>query len=177
VQCRKGGNAPPSLVARALSLRDTQGVSPIRLRGFVCRAAVSVASGTNGQEGADPSDGERLPTRSKPSKGVALVGMRTSSDLSSDGDDGLHGNPANPMSGTGMQHARSSRCGVNRRSGEIPQGRNENRGWQTAVRTRASARVEWTRVSTSEEGHPTIPREEDLAARGDLLPGPTGNTR
>jgi hypothetical protein len=134
-------------------------------------------SGLNGLEGAEPSDGERLPTRSKPSKGVALVGMRTSSDLSSDGDDGLHGNPANPMSGTGMQHARSSRCGVNRRSGEIPQGRNENRGWQTAVRTRASARVEWTRVSTSEEGHPTIPREEDLAARGDLLPGPTGNTR
>lgn len=45
-------------------------------------------SGLNGQEGAEPSDGERLPTRSKPSKGEALVGIRTSSEPSSDGDDG-----------------------------------------------------------------------------------------
>jgi hypothetical protein len=93
----------------------------------------------------------------------ALVGMRTVSELSSGGDDVLCGNPANPMSGTGMQQARSLRCGASRRSGEIPQGRNMNRGRHTAVRTRASAWVEWTRVGISEEGHPTIPEESDLA--------------
>jgi hypothetical protein len=93
----------------------------------------------------------------------ALVGMRTVSEPSSVGDDMLCGNPANPMSGTGMQQARSLRCGASRRSGEIPQGRNMNRGRHTAVRTRAQAWVEWTRVGISEEGHPTIPEESDLA--------------
>lgn len=85
------------------------------------------------------------------------------SELSSGGDDVLYRNPVNPMSGTGMQQARIPRCGASRRSGEIPQGRNMNRGRYTAVRTRASAWVEWTRVGISEEGHPTIPEESDFA--------------
>jgi len=41
-------------------------------------------------KGADPSDGVRLPTRSKPSKGKTLVGTRTLPEPSLDGDDGLH---------------------------------------------------------------------------------------
>ena len=45
--------------------------------------------GMNGQEGADPSDGERLPTRSKPSEGGALAGRQTSSESTSVDDDGL----------------------------------------------------------------------------------------
>jgi hypothetical protein len=40
------------------------------------------------RKGAGPSDGVRLPTRSKPSKGVALVGMWTASESPSGGDDG-----------------------------------------------------------------------------------------
>jgi hypothetical protein len=125
------GRKYPAVARRAcfVAPRHAGGVSPIRPRGFSRRVALCAASGLNGQEGADPSDGVRLPTRSKPSKGVALVGMWTSSELSSGSDGELHGNPANPRSGTGMQQARNPRRGVNRRSGEIPQGRNENRGW------------------------------------------------
>jgi hypothetical protein len=124
------GRKCPAVARRTcfVAPRHAGGVSPIRRRGFSRRVALCAASGLNGQEGVDLSDGVRLPTRSKPSKGVALVGMWTSSELSSGGDGEFHGNPANPRSGTGMQQARNPRRGVNRRSGEIPQGRNENRG-------------------------------------------------
>jgi hypothetical protein len=74
--CRKGGNAPPSPVAHALSLRDTQGEFPpfVHAGSSVGRRFPSLRVRTV-RKGAGPSDGVRLPTRSKPSKGVALVGM------------------------------------------------------------------------------------------------------
>jgi len=133
------GRKCPAVTRRTCSVapRHAGGVPPFVHAGSTVGRRFTVASGTNGQEGAGPSDGVRLPTKSKPSKGVALVGTQTSSEPSSDGDDGLYRNPANPRSGTGMQQARNSRCGANRRSGEIPQGRNMNRGRHTAVRTRA----------------------------------------
>jgi len=85
-----GREEMPPVTRRTCSVapRHAGGVSPIRPRGFIRRAAVSVASGMNGQEGAGPSDGVRLPTRSKPSKGVALAGMWTASESPSGGDDG-----------------------------------------------------------------------------------------
>jgi hypothetical protein len=69
------GRKCPAVADRTCTVTPRHaGGDPIRLRGFVCRAAVSVASGTNGQEGAGPSDGVRLPTRSKPSKGTSAGG-------------------------------------------------------------------------------------------------------
>jgi hypothetical protein len=87
--CRKGGNAPPSPVAHALSLRDTQGEFPpfVHAGSSVGRRFPSLRVRTV-RKGAGPSDGVRLPTRSKPSKGVALVGMWTASESPSGGDDG-----------------------------------------------------------------------------------------
>jgi hypothetical protein len=87
------GRKCPAVARRTCSVIPRRGGitrDPVCLRGFVRRAAVSVASGTNGHEGRDPSDGVRLPTRSKPSKGKALVGTRTLPEPSLDGDDGLH---------------------------------------------------------------------------------------
>lgn len=161
--CRKGGNALPSSIGHAPSLRDTQGVTPFVYAGSsVGRRFPSLRVRTVRREQA-PAMGYGCRRGANLRRVQALVGMRTVSEPSSVGDDMLCGNPANPMSGTGMQQARSLRCGASRRSGEIPQGRNMNRGRHTAVRTRASAWVEWTRVGTSEEGHPTIPEESDLA--------------
>jgi hypothetical protein len=69
------GRKCPAVIDRTCTVTPRHaGGDPIRRRGFVCRAAVSVASGTNGQEGAGPSDGVRLPTRSKPSKGTSAGG-------------------------------------------------------------------------------------------------------
>jgi hypothetical protein len=84
------GRKCPAVTRRTCPVtpRHAGGVSPIRPRGFIRRATVSVASGMNDQEGASPSDGVWLPTRSKPSKGVALVGMWTASESPSGGDDG-----------------------------------------------------------------------------------------
>jgi hypothetical protein len=85
----EGGNAYPSCLGQASLLRDTRTGDQQRATAVVvtlCAHAGSSGerwrhrSGLNGQEGADPSDGERLPTRRKPSKGEALVGMRTSSE-------------------------------------------------------------------------------------------------
>jgi len=71
---------------------------------------------------------------------------------SSDGNDTRYGNPANPRSGIGMQQARIVMAGGNRRSGEKPQGRNENLGRYAEVQTCASAWGEWTAQGRTEEG-------------------------
>jgi hypothetical protein len=84
------GRKCPAVTRRTCPVtpRHAGGVSPIRPRGFIRRATVSVAWGMNYPEGARPSVGVWLPTRSKPSKGVALVGMWTASESPSGGDDG-----------------------------------------------------------------------------------------
>jgi hypothetical protein len=87
----EGGNAYPSCLEQVSSLRDTRmgDRSGKLLQSSRYAHAGSSGerwrhrSGLNGQEGAEPSDGERLPTRSKPSKGEALVGMRTASEANS----------------------------------------------------------------------------------------------
>jgi hypothetical protein len=74
LRCRKGGNAQPSSIAHAPSLRDTQGVTPFVDAGsFVGRRFPSLRVRTV-RKGAGPSDGVRLPTRSKPSKGTSAGG-------------------------------------------------------------------------------------------------------
>jgi hypothetical protein len=99
----EGGNSYPSCIGQALEFRDTRRGNPAASTRVRPASGGNAVFGMNGQEGADPSDGERLPTRRKPSEGGALVGMRTSSESSSVDNDGLPRNPANPMSGTELQ--------------------------------------------------------------------------
>jgi len=149
----EGRNIPPSPVEPALSFRDTQREFPsfVHAGSSVGRRSPSLRKRTVRRKqtpamGYGYRRGENLRRVSR------WWERRPRSEPCLHGDGGLYRNPANLRSGTGMQQARNSRCGGNRRSGEIPQGRNANRGRHTTVRTRAQARGEWTHAGTSEEG-------------------------
>jgi hypothetical protein len=133
-----------------------------------------VASGMNGQEGSRPQRWGTATDEEQTFEGWSTGGNVDLVRVIFGWRRRLYGNPVNPRSGTGMQQARSLRCGGNRRSGEIPQGRNGNRGRHTVVRTRAQARGEWTHVGTPEEGHPTISREDDFLSSRCPATDPSG---
>jgi hypothetical protein len=82
------------------------------------------------------------------------VGSAESADASSGATPSPRQNPANPRSGTGLQHARNPRCGGSRRGGAKPRGRNGKSWWLHDPIGRGNEAVEWTPAGTSEEGNP-----------------------
>jgi len=98
-------------------------------------------SGLNGQEGAEPSDGERLPTRSKPSEGGALVGMQTSSEQSLDGKDGSAATQRTPCPVPGC-----NRPGTHAAEQTVEVVRSHRGG------TRTAAAMPWSKLGRKLEG-------------------------
>lgn len=85
----EGGNSYPSCIEQASHTATRTGAHASGTSTRVRLAGGGNRFGMNDQKGAEPSDGERLPTRNKPSEGGALVGMWTSSESSSVGNDEL----------------------------------------------------------------------------------------
>lgn len=85
----EGGNSYLSCIEQASHTATRAGAHASGTSTRVRLAGGGNRFGMNDQKGAEPSDGERLPTRNKPSEGGALVGMWTSSESSSVGNDGL----------------------------------------------------------------------------------------
>lgn len=85
----EGGNSYLSCIEQASRTATRAGAHASGTSTRVRLAGGGNRFGMNDQKGAEPSDGERLPTRNKPSEGGALVGMWTSSESSSVGDDEL----------------------------------------------------------------------------------------
>jgi len=74
------------------------------------------------------------------------------------------GNPANPMSGDGMQQARTPAAEKTVEVVHVPQGRNVMAGRHASHRTLCQRwrRGEWTQQGHPEEGHPISTREHGL---------------
>lgn len=85
--------------------------------------------------------------------------------LSQDSHERSSGNPANPMSGDGMQQARTPAAEKTVEVVHAPQGRNKSPGRHARNRTSHQRwrEGEWTREGFPEEGHPTSTREQGRA--------------
>jgi len=100
--------------------------------------------GRNGEQGEGPSDWVRLSTRNKPSKGHRAGGNADRARVVFGRQRHALLKPSEPQVRNRDATGPKPRRGVNRRSGEKPQGRNANPGRHARVQIRVSARREWT---------------------------------
>jgi hypothetical protein len=113
--------------------------------------SLATASGTNGKRGA-ASVMRCSCRRGETFEGYSAGGKRANGRASSEVTPGSRRNPANPRSGTRLQHAWNPRCGGSRRGGAKPRGRNTMSWWPHDPSPGNG--VEWTPAGTSEEGKP-----------------------
>lgn len=124
------------------------------------------ACGTNGEEGADPGDRVRLPTRRKPSKGQALAGTLYRSEVSARSPRTVQPKPSEPHVRRRDATGPRPRCGGSRRSGPRATGAERER-WAPSQRPNPSTAMRLGGVDTTG----TDRRRGDRQAHGSQVTG------